>query len=953
MFISLRWKAVVFLSLALVSITVVLTWQTVNKQLDSFNSELDKSYINQHTLLLELINDAYLKLSQFSQLISTNQTVSSSLDSSAHPGHLQNSLDEAWLSYSINLGLDYLAIYNNQNRKLASVGSPKVSGDTQFSVEITKAIDTSTSTGSPQSFVYCQTSCILVVIEPFINSAGESGFVVIAQNMADLLRVFYSFSSTGLAILLSSEPGQQSTNASRHLTEWQADIWAISDFRNLFPVLMQYSKFNRLNENRLNTLFTYTDDQKYLIKLLPLDRVSFRGIHPMLIFLSDTTANYNLMVSNIERGVITGFFGLIAAEVLLLLLLNGPLRKIRIIAESLRLLPSQEFSAVLQKVKTKPSYISDELTTLEKSTIYVTEELKELHHQIDLKNESLNGKIDELTRSRSFLKRLFDSSQIFIITQGFDGTIHTSNARFEAVYGKSPDNFDSLFSIEGEEISFRQEALKLKNREIDLFQQETQFLSSDGKPLVINWTHALVESENGDTVILSIGMDHTLQKNAENDLRWMAHHDSLTNIGNRRWFTNVFTDMLASNTPGVLVFIDVNRFKQINDIYGHNFGDQVLINIANKLRKFTRSSDVVCRYAGDEFTLLLNEMTKEQLKSFLQKLCQELKGSIQTNDGRTVKFSASVGASIFPEHGEDAQTLIVHADMAMYHAKKKGRSQWHIFDINDAQVAQIRNENKVILSIKNALRNHSFSLVFQPILEIDSESISHHEVLIRMTDEFGENISPGMFIPLAEKSGEIRQIDNWVLENALKILSNLNSNQLYTRFAINISAPTLQHPDFPTQLCDQVEQNCVSPDQVVIELTETAYIENFGQVLTNLKHISNFGIKISLDDFGVGFSSFTYLKLMPLDYVKLDGSYIRSLLKNPDDQVFVRSMAAMITAFGMKTVAEFVEDKETLDLLTELGVSHGQGYFIGKPMPLDSLALESHSSGPQRLLGDR
>ncbi len=938
MYISLKWKAVAFLSFVLVSMTAIWVWQSVDKQLDTFRLELRKTHSNNAELFSELIRDNNLRLSQFSQLISGKLSIINALAGDGSKENIQRSIDRDWLSYSINLSVNYLTIYNANDEKLAEVGTTDLVSDTTFTSELDKAAIWSGVNVEPTSYIYCRDYCLLVVIEPFITVKGNRGTVAIAQNMADLVRVFNSFTGSSIGILIDTPESGKNENSSRYLEGWGAFVWAMSDFNNLFPVLESYAMHYQASQNVSNTLFK-NGNQVYQFKLLNLEEVSFRGISPSFISVINVTTEYQLLISNIIRGSVTGLLGLILTEIVLLFLIAASMKRLETVTEALLLLPSQDFNKIIDKVRSKSSYIKDEITTLQYSTAYVAEELEKLHSEIGEKNRFLNEKVDALTRSRSFLNRLFDNSQIFIITQDFDCVIQSTNKKFQQFNAKCTSHFNNMIDLEGEEILFLEQVKKLKDKSIDMFQQEIHIDNEKGNTLSLAWTHSLVVNESGDSVILSIGMDQTSQKNAENNLRWMAHNDSLTNIGNRRWFSTVFADMLASEVSGALVFIDVNRFKQINDIYGHNFGDQVLINIASKLRKLTRESDVICRYAGDEFTVLLTNISQENLSVFLEKLSEGLIGSLKTGDGKTAQYSTSIGASLFPKHGDDPQTLIIHADMAMYHAKKKGLGHWHIFDTNDEQVAQLKNENKLILTIKNALKTDSFTLRYQPILDIKNNSIVHYEALVRMFDENGDIVSPVDFIPLAEKCGEIRPIDDWVFEHALEDLSSLLASGRNICFSINVSAPTLQSTDFPDFLYAKIKKHGVDPAKVMIEITETAYIDNFGQVLTNLKHISKYGVKIALDDFGVGFSSFTYLKLMPLDYVKLDGSYIRSLVKNPDDKVFVKSMTAMINAFGMKTVAEFVEDKATLDLLESLGVSHGQGYFIGKPDTLNSIFL--------------
>lgn len=938
MYISLKWKAVVFLSLVLIAISAVWTWQFIDEQLKEFNIGLEQSHTNQTALLNELVNDGFLRLSQFAELISDKRIVQQSLYGSAsNTGNLKSSLEEGWLSYHINLGLDYLAIYDSDHQILGEVNTPDLVFNADLQDAILSAIEKKTLLDEPANLIYCKQSCLMIVLQPFLGKQGKSGTIVLAQNMADIVRGFYNFSNSAVGILVGGDEVVDDPHPERYLSGWKVYAWAVTDFNRLFPIVKKYSDLNTFNADIRKELFS-TDGRHYLISMLELSGVSVLGESAMFVSVEDKSSSYELYNSNIKHVLSIVGLGLLSAEFIMLLLIHTPMKKLGNITEALHLLSQQQFSQAVIKMAGRKRLFMDELSTLEHSTVYVARELDKLHREIHLKNTSLEEQVCALTRSRSFLTRLFDNSQIFIVTQDFDFNIYSTNKKFDGLYDEAPLNFTNLIYDNCELEEFRIMVEDLINNKIDVFQQEYNLVDKNNEKLIITWTHTLVEDEQGSPIILSIGMDQTLQKTAENELRWMANNDGLTSIGNRKSFNATIKELLNRDLSGALVFIDVNRFKQINDIYGHNAGDQVLIDIANKLRKLTRKSDTISRFSGDEFTILMVDIKHDDLTAVLNKISAELSSSIQVGDGRSVQYTVSIGASVFPEQGNDPQSLIVNADMAMYHAKKKGAGQWHIFEASDERACQMMQDHNLSLLIKHALNTSSFKLVYQPIIDIQKNQISHYEVLIRLEDENGNNISPAIFIPLAEKTGEIRNIDAWVLSSALATLHDRLSNGEDLTLAINISAPTMQADDFPELVFNALNKYKIDSNRLIIELTETAYIENFRQVLKNLNQITNNGVRVAIDDFGVGFSSFTYLKKLPLSYVKLDGSYIKNLTNNPDDQIFVKSLSAMISAFGMEIIAEFVGDQQTLDMIHELDVTHGQGYFIGKPVPFEACA---------------
>jgi len=938
-FISLKWRVVIFISVVSILITTLWAWQTVDRQLNIFDEEIEYNSETQTALLDELFDDSYLKLSQIAQLISSNQHAFLDTENSTDPDS-SASFEQKWFSINLLLELDYMAFFDQEGNVMVDASPSGLTDDERFVSELSAELHRSSAHDEPRFFVYCQRSCLMVVLEPFISSDGEYNTIAIAQNMSDIVRIFYNLSKSSVAILIDTD-AEELRDSPRYLPDWQMYGWAGSDFSNTFPVLRNYAAQFSVDSGYDNELFK-TEESVYLVKELQKPNSKFAGADLHFFSLTNKTNSYREMLSSIKQGVSLAVVSLALALTLLITIVSKLMNKLIRITEALLLLPKQEFDSAIELVRNDDQLFEDELSILEKSTAHVAKELKELQSEVNQKNESLNDQVAALTRSRAFLTRLFDNSHVFIVTQDAAFRIQSTNRKFDELYDASPASFCDLIQDEERLDDFYEQTAELFGANIVAFQQELTLLDKSRKPVIVSWTHTLVEDERGTEIILSIGMDQTQQKSAESDLRWMANHDGLTGIGNRRSFNSSFNEMLSCSASGALVFIDVNRFKHINDIYGHNVGDQVLVNIANKLRFLVRSTDKISRFAGDEFTVLLSNVNRETLPEVLQKLSVALNDSITSDNGQIIHYSVSIGAALFPEHGNDSEILLINADMAMYHAKKKGLGYWHVFDVTDARVEQIKNDHSMIEIIRHALENNLFKLVYQPIIGLEDNAVSHYEALVRMFDEAGNMVSPGLFIPLAERSGLIRKIDEWVLDSTVAELSRLASNNIHYSVAVNVSAPTLQANDLPDLIEQVLKRHNVEPGSLVIELTETAYIENFQQVLKNLRKITKFGVSVALDDFGVGFSSFTYLKMLPLTYVKLDGSYIKNITKNPDDQVFVKSLSAMINAFGMKTVAEFVEDAETLEMIQSLGVTHGQGYHLGMPKSIEQ-AIEDQS----------
>ncbi len=934
MYLSLKWKAVVFLSLVLISLTGIWVGQHIYKTISTYDKRLEDLQTRQQAILTQLLEDNFLRLSQLSQLIAEMPEIQLAKEPGTSNA-LQQYLENEWIKLNINTGIDYIGLYSIDGEAIGSAFSHLLfQNQEQLQSAISQAMEAH-GTQAPRSFLFCGFGCSQFVIEPFVLSDGSEALILTGQNIADIIQRYQQVSNNDLAVLLPPQPeSSPAMDTGRSLEDWNRRLWAASQFQQTLAQLRVIQKkmaFQALDDSDSSDF----EDQKLLLNRLRLTDYRSYGQAPEFLAISNETQQHNNLVNSVKISVLIGAFALLVSELILILIMLNPLRRLFSVVEALNLLPKHQYREASEKIGYGSAYLQDELTLLEKSTRFVTRELEALHIEVEDKNESLQEQIAVITRSRAFLERLIDSSHLFIATQRLDGTILTTNARFEKEFKRPISNFSELFVSRDSRETFQQRVELLAKDKCEVIQVDAEFANDQGLPIYLDWTCSLVEDEKGRRIILAIGIDLTQRKRDEEALEWLANNDPLTGIGNRRGFQHDLQKVLDTQKSGAVVFIDVNRFKQINDLYGHTVGDNVLIQIAESLRASVRSTDSISRLAGDEFTVVLPGIEPGQLEKLLQKLSVQLSGQLPLSGGeRFVEYNVSVGAAMIPTHGTTEQELIVHADMAMYQAKKRGGDQWQVFDPASNDLADLRRDHDLTSLLKQALkRNDLFQLNFQPIFAIKNETVSHYEVLLRLKDLAGNAVYPSDFIPAAERMGLIRLVDEWVMDQAIQKLAATCKAGHQLSFSINVSAPTLQSSSFPDILISLVRKHGVDPSSVIVELTETAYIENFQMVLTNLERINEAGVLVALDDFGVGFSSFSYLKKLPLSYVKLDGSYILDLENNRDNQVFVESLNKMVNAFGMRTIAEFVEDEATLRKLEELGVAYAQGYYIGKPSP--------------------
>ena len=430
-------------------------------------------------------------------------------------------------------------------------------------------------------------------------------------------------------------------------------------------------------------------------------------------------------------------------------------------------------------------------------------------------------------------------------------------------------------------------------------------------------------------------------------MAFLAERDALTGLYNRHAFQEQLERMIAeagrSQDMLAALYFDLDEFKYVNDTFGHGAGDDLLKRVAQEIAGQVRRNEFFARLGGDEFAILVPSCNETEL-SFLANRLVSAVSSIQfAVDGHNLRLSSSLGIALYPQHAETAEDLIAHADTAMYQAKSAGKATWRLYQAERDASREMVNRLTWNERIQQALENDGFVMYFQGIYGTISREVMHLEALVRMKDlsHPGQVIPPNQFIPHAERSGRILDIDRWVIRQCISLLAQ---NPGMPPLAVNISGRSFDETSLPDYIGELLAQHGVEPQRLMVELTETAAVSDMRDAQRFIEALRNTGCTVCLDDFGAGFSSFAYLKHLKAHVLKIDGLFIRDLPNDHDSQVFVRAMASIARDMGKKTVAEFVEDAETLDMLVEFGVDMVQGYYLDKPQP-DHPALSSTHHG--------
>ena len=470
----------------------------------------------------------------------------------------------------------------------------------------------------------------------------------------------------------------------------------------------------------------------------------------------------------------------------------------------------------------------------------------------------------------------------------------------------------------------------------------TVLISRDGTEYAIDDSAAPIRDRNGQLIgAVLVFHDVTQSRHLSRQLSWQASHDTLTGLVNRGKFEQELLEAIASATHDqqqhALCYIDLDRFKVVNDSCGHVAGDELLRQVTHLLQKRVRTTDILARLGGDEFGLLLYQCPlpkAQQIGETIRQIIQEFRF---TWDGKTFAIGASIGLVVIDADSQDLNSLLGAADAACYTAKGNGRNCVRVYRPDDRELAKQRSERRWIAVINQALEENRFRLYYQKIVPLDCNSDeAYYEILLRLVDEQGKLVSPMAFIPAAERYDLMPAIDRWVIHTFLTGYEHYlrehgdRPDGLYT---INLSGASVNNPQFCNFLVEQLRQSQIPPQKICFEITETTALSNLEQAANLIHSLKKLGCRFALDDFGSGMSSLVYLKNLPVDYLKIDGSFVKNIASDPIDRVMVESLNQISHIMGIQTIAEYVENRATLNLLKEIGVDYAQGYGIAKPCP--------------------
>lgn len=432
------------------------------------------------------------------------------------------------------------------------------------------------------------------------------------------------------------------------------------------------------------------------------------------------------------------------------------------------------------------------------------------------------------------------------------------------------------------------------------------------------------------------------ERETKKELTYKATHDDLTGLTNRTYFKREFERLsaecdLKEENKLALLFIDLDRFKEINDSFGHKLGDEVLVEISKRFKQSMRNTDLICRHGGDEFLILIDNFTDiSYIENIVRKILDSMNEPIMIMDQK-IYMTFSIGIALYPNDAKTVDELLRNADSAMYKAKDDGRNTYSFYNVD--MTSKVKEKLVLENKIRDAIKNDEFLVYFQPQYRADNNTLVGMEALVRWKSG-NELIPPFKFIPLAENTGLIVKLDRLVMKKAIDQYSTwVEKGYDISSLSLNLSMKQLKSDDFTSLLKESVLDSNCNPSNIELEITEGEIMENPTAAIEKLKELSDFGIRLSVDDFGTGYSSLAYLKKLPIDKLKIDRAFVKDLPDDEDDIAITRSIIALAKSLKLDLIAEGVENEEQKKFLVDNGCNKIQGYFYGKPLPADEFEL--------------
>ena len=599
----------------------------------------------------------------------------------------------------------------------------------------------------------------------------------------------------------------------------------------------------------------------------------------------------------------------------------------------------QEYTDIISRVSDAYELNEREINILERSLFITSNELNERNDLLKNQLNELSDTQQQLEHSISVLNATFDAIGEQVTVLDLKGNVVSANIMAREFFERFNLNAYNYFS----QIDT---IIKKGNKSADIIAQ----LKADSKQALsgefesIDDKHysyrSLPQLKNGQLIgrVFCI-RDISVEKEHEEIIHFQAYHDALTGLANRQLFMDRLEHSLTlarrDDSMTAVLFLDLDNFKRVNDTEGHKGGDELLIKMVERINHRLREQDTLARIGGDEFVILV-ELVKS--KNNIENLCEALLETISKEfiiNGRPQYVSSSIGIALYPQDGITPDSMLSNADMAMYDAKNNGKNAYRFY--HRKLEAHAREQMDIERELRKAIDNQELEIYLQPKIGLDCNQILGAEVLMRWFTASGESIPPDLFIPIAESTGLIKKIGEFAISSAISLLEQWQQEGIAPlKLAVNLSIIEFQDEHFIDYIIESISNSSISGDQLIIELTESIFMENKEKMSKTMHKLKHYGVAFALDDFGKGYSSFSYLQLLPIDYLKIDKSFLQNVITDEQSAAIAKCIIDIGHNLDLAIIAEGIEDQETLDYVSKTHCEMAQGFFMYRPMPSDS-----------------
>ncbi|MFD2177964.1 EAL domain-containing protein [Veronia pacifica] len=934
-FASLKWIVVKRLSVlfsAALLLIALLIYLSLQYYFDGIREMRQHQQAIQFSSMLESRMEKYAIAGQFvSSVIGYNssnkpdiQEIESLLNSYRH-----------FINERFEIG--EITLYSPDGRLVSSWGTRLSEHD--FNKLHQPIVDKFMQSLTPEMQILCENTCKQHAMVGLWANFELVGLLMFGAGLGNFTTEFRDFVGSEVALIQKSANNQDQAenNQLDRYFELQIPGSAFS-FASVSDQEIFLKAFEKLGVNpEFNSArFVEVFDHQYELSYQP---ASFGDLSlPFyLVFLQQIDKELELVTSFLQILFIILISCAFLVGTFLFWVIGEPMNRLRKITSALPLLGKQRFDE-FQDAIGKPLFTakSHELDLLHETSYLLCGRLNRLESEIDAQTDALTNSLAERDREADFVNNLLDSAPLLVVMHCLDGRIHRVNEFGRALLGLS-DNEDSdeffpaIFNTDDS-------IYLLKNLE-QVIRTESKLTNNNGTVFDVAWVHRRIrgESEN-EYMILSVGLDITEQKNSQRKLSYLAERDTLTGLYNRNKIRLLISQFIEQNESGALCYFDLRYFKLINDTYGHKFGDQTLIEVANYLRDIFHTEAEVGRLGGDEFAVLVRNSTAREVIAKIRLLNQSLKEVQISGSYFQLPISVSAGIVEFDQSTDSIDTLMHQADCAMYEVKARdGETNWHVYNGSERMLSYLQDSVDWRKKTEQALLEGNFRLKYQPIVNINTGAVSGYEALVRMIDEESKLIVPSKFIPFSESDGNIGRIDKLVMNKALSDFPILLRQKPDLELHLNISAKSLTDPAIVSLLQQYITALSLPAQQIVIEVTETAAINQVNIGKHYARQIVELGCRLAIDDFGAGYGSLTYLAEFPVDKVKIDASFVRMISSSEGSSRLLSSLSQFCIGMNKVTVAEGVEDVDVLNMLRDMGINEAQGFIFSRPEDLSDI----------------